>query len=117
MTQTSKSRPKLTTRDKYLRAKYGITEATYKAMLAQGDGACWICKRKPLPVPTAVSIDGIGDLAGADLGPGGLGRKALHPRQYGGRPGMVVFASSDISDHGRLLHVSMSFEARDPTWD
>ena len=74
-------------------------------------------KRKALPVPTGVSIDGIGDLAGADLGPCALGRKALHPRQYGGRPGLLVLASSDLSSHGRLLHVSLSFEDRDPTWD
>lgn len=36
-------------RDKYLQAKYGITLAIYKKMLAHGNGACWICKRKPLP--------------------------------------------------------------------
>lgn len=36
-------------RDKYLRSKYGITEATYHEMLAEGNGACWICKRKPKP--------------------------------------------------------------------
>jgi hypothetical protein len=41
--------PCLTTRDKYLRLKYDITEATYKEMLAFGNGACWICRRKPLP--------------------------------------------------------------------
>ena len=40
---------KLTTRDKYLLKKYGITEATYGAMLAHGNGVCWICKRKPMP--------------------------------------------------------------------
>jgi hypothetical protein len=72
--------------------------------------------RRPLPVPAAVSIDGIGDLAGADLGPGGLGRDTVHARQYGGRPGVCVFASSDRTPHGRLLHVSLSFADRDPTW-
>ena len=36
-------------RDKYLRAKYDISLATYKKMLAHGNGACWICKRKPKP--------------------------------------------------------------------
>lgn len=38
-----------TKRDKYLLAKYGIDERVYKLMLAHGNGACWICKRKPLP--------------------------------------------------------------------
>jgi hypothetical protein len=36
-------------RDAYLKKKYGISEATYNEMLAYGNGACWICKRKPLP--------------------------------------------------------------------
>ncbi len=36
-------------RDKYLMLKYGIDERIYKLMLAHGKGACWICKRKPLP--------------------------------------------------------------------
>lgn len=36
-------------RGKYLAAKYGITEQIYKTMLAFGNGACWICQRKPLP--------------------------------------------------------------------
>lgn len=73
--------------------------------------------RKALPVPGGVSIDGIGDLAGADLGPHGLGTDTVHSRQYGGRPGLLVFASSDRTPHGRLLHVSMSFADRDPSWD
>lgn len=36
-------------RDKYLKTKYDISLATYNKMLAHGKGACWICKRKPLP--------------------------------------------------------------------
>lgn len=38
---------KLTRRDKYLRKKYGITEAVYAVMLAKYNGTCWICTRKP----------------------------------------------------------------------
>ena len=38
---------KLTRRDKYLRTKYGITEAIYKKMLAVHNGTCWICNAKP----------------------------------------------------------------------
>lgn len=40
---------KSTKRDKYLKLKYGISEATYNEMLKFGNGACWICHRKPLP--------------------------------------------------------------------
>lgn len=47
---------KLTRRDKYLQAKYGITEGTYNLMLAHGKGACWICKRKPRP-GTNLNVD------------------------------------------------------------
>lgn len=36
-------------RNKYLKLKYGITLEIYDAMLKYGNGACWICKRKPLP--------------------------------------------------------------------
>lgn len=36
-------------RDKYLRAKYGITLAVYNTMFKHGKGACWICQRKPKP--------------------------------------------------------------------
>lgn len=39
---------KQTRRDKYLLAKYGIDERIYNLMLVHGNGACWICKRKPL---------------------------------------------------------------------
>jgi hypothetical protein len=39
----------LTKRDKYLLAKYGITEAVYQSMLKWGGGKCWICKRAPKP--------------------------------------------------------------------
>ena len=46
----------LTTRDKYLRAKYGITEAIYFEMVEHGEGGCWICKRKPLP-GKALNVD------------------------------------------------------------
>ena len=73
-------------------------------------------KPKPLPVPDGVVIDGIGLLIGADLGPHGLGMDTIHSRQYGGRPGLVIFASSDRTPHGRILHVSMSYADRDPTW-
>lgn len=38
---------KLTRRDKYLRTKYGVTEAIYVVMLALHDGKCWVCNRKP----------------------------------------------------------------------
>lgn len=38
-----------TKRDKYLLAKYGIDEAVYNTMLQYGNGACWICQRKPKP--------------------------------------------------------------------
>lgn len=38
---------KQTRRDKYLRKKYGITEAIYLKMLAVHNGCCWICKKKP----------------------------------------------------------------------
>lgn len=34
-------------RDKYLRAKYDISLATYNAMLKHGNGKCWICQRPP----------------------------------------------------------------------
>lgn len=40
---------KTSKRDKYLKLKYGISEATYNEMLKFGNGACWICHRKPLP--------------------------------------------------------------------
>lgn len=38
---------KLTKRDKYLRKKYSISEATYKVMLKSFSGKCWICRRPP----------------------------------------------------------------------
>lgn len=37
----------LTKRDKYLRKKYGITEAIFQRMLTKGRRACWICKKAP----------------------------------------------------------------------
>lgn len=46
---------KLTRRDKYLRNKYGITEAVYKKMLAVHDGKCWICDKKPKK--SALNVD------------------------------------------------------------
>lgn len=45
----------LTRRDKYLRTKYGITEAIYKKMLALHDGKCWICDQKPKK--SALNVD------------------------------------------------------------
>lgn len=56
MTTTSKSKEKLTVRDKYLRSKYGITEETYFAMAKHGGGNCWICKRPPKP-GKALNVD------------------------------------------------------------
>jgi hypothetical protein len=35
---------------------------------------------------------------------------------YRCRDGMVVVASYDPSPHGLLLHISVSYKARDPTW-
>lgn len=46
---------KLTRRDKYLRAKYGITEAIYKKMLAVFGGKCWICET--LPKKSKLNVD------------------------------------------------------------
>lgn len=43
-------------RNKYLLKKYGITEAIYFEMVKFGKGACWICKRKPLP-GKALNVD------------------------------------------------------------
>lgn len=37
----------LTKRDKYLRKRYGITEATFQRMLKKCAGKCWICLRPP----------------------------------------------------------------------
>ena len=42
-------KPVTSKRDKYLMSKYGINEAIYRDMLAAGNGACWICQRKPKP--------------------------------------------------------------------
>ena len=39
----------LTKRDRYIRKKYGITEATYEAMFKKGGKKCWICQRPPKP--------------------------------------------------------------------
>lgn len=50
------SKPVLTRRDKYLRSKYGITEAIYFAMVKFGDGKCWICGRAPKP-GKALNVD------------------------------------------------------------
>ena len=47
----------LTRRDKYLRAKYKITEATYKKMLALHGGKCWICNLKPRKAALNVDHD------------------------------------------------------------
>lgn len=43
-------------RDAYLMRKYSITQAVYDEMLALGDGACWICKKKPKP-GKALNVD------------------------------------------------------------
>lgn len=45
----------LTKRDKYLRKKYGITEAVYQKMLKVFGGKCWICKR--LPKKSVLNVD------------------------------------------------------------
>ncbi len=50
------SKSKLTTRDKYLRTKYDITEATYFEMVRYGNGCCWICRRQPKP-GKALNVD------------------------------------------------------------
>lgn len=46
----------LTRRDKYLRSKYGITEAIYFAMVKHGSDVCWICSRPPKP-GKALNVD------------------------------------------------------------
>lgn len=38
-----------TKRDKYLKAKYGITDAEYKRLARHCGSACWICGKKPKP--------------------------------------------------------------------
>lgn len=43
------SKCRLTTRDRYLRKTYGITQAIYITMLNKGSGMCWICKKLPKP--------------------------------------------------------------------
>ena len=43
------TRKALDKRDKYLRRTYGISSATYDAMLHQQDGRCAICRRTPKP--------------------------------------------------------------------
>jgi len=45
----------LTRRDKYLRKKYGITEATYTKMFLLHNATCWICKKKPKK--SALNVD------------------------------------------------------------
>ena len=37
----------MTTRDKYLQEKYGITQSIYLSMLGVCKGRCWICLRYP----------------------------------------------------------------------
>ena len=37
----------MTARDRYLVKTYGITEADYDVLLEAGNGACWICHRRP----------------------------------------------------------------------
>ena len=37
----------LTSRDRYLRRTYGITEAQYQQLLEAGGGGCWICGKPP----------------------------------------------------------------------
>ena len=56
MASRTYSSPKITKRDAYLRKKYSITEAIYWQMLKVHDGACWICRKKPLP-GKALNVD------------------------------------------------------------
>ena len=37
----------MTTRDRYLKRTYGITERDYCDLLAAHDGRCWMCGREP----------------------------------------------------------------------
>lgn len=39
----------MTKRDAYLRRTYGISQKTYKAMLAEQAGVCFVCGGKPKP--------------------------------------------------------------------
>ena len=39
----------MTKRDAYLRRTYGISQKTYKTMLAEQGGVCFICEQKPKP--------------------------------------------------------------------
>jgi hypothetical protein len=42
--------------------------------------------------------------------------RALHLFCWAGPKDLVVQASSDLTPHGRLLHVSLSFPDRNPSW-
>jgi hypothetical protein len=44
-------------RDTYLRRKYGITEEQYNELLAQQSDACYICRKPVLPTDTALAVD------------------------------------------------------------
>jgi len=47
----------MSSRDGYLRRKYGITEAEYDAMLVRQGGVCALCGKKPGRVRLAVDHD------------------------------------------------------------
>lgn len=44
-------------RDKYLRAKYGVSLDWYNQRLAEQDGGCWICGSKPVTRSLPVDHD------------------------------------------------------------
>jgi recombination endonuclease VII len=54
--QSNAERLPITTRDKYLRKKFGITEAQYNAILEAQGGVCAVCK-KPNKGNRAMPVD------------------------------------------------------------
>lgn len=47
----------MTTRERYLRKLYGITEQQYADLLAQHNGGCWICGYIPRDGKRRLSVD------------------------------------------------------------